>query len=624
MARTRTAKPDDASTGPAQVTSPDAGARRSRRLRQDDVETSELPRSKRPRKSQENVEREPEDKDEAGDEDVATRENKSTRRRAGSNLRVHTLRKVAEDTHRRKQRASEANQSTKRVSRRSFALEKRRVPPRQDESPEPELQHQEDIYDVPVSPPRGSQPRPSASQDESEETGSNPEDELFVPQEEASDADLYEEPTRVGNEHDEETPEETPEEAEEQPSPSIQKLRDIVVDMGPAAPVAEPTDFTYPDDHYIFDSPTGDEKTASAPYKSHTLKYMTELMSGSGWARGISPHTAGSLPKSKVSREFWDDFVFLKSFWSGMPRAPYFDEQCDYLHNDDLASRAKKAIKRIDSFVSLTVERAKKTSNGFEELMPPKPLTKDLYENIIPMLIATLNSVFQSGVAGKQQWLGTFTKSTLQIMQRLLAWTHRLYVTMMDSLAKRPRDQTGTQRKSREKLSRYLVDLKVEFKNLDAELTAAPWRKRAHEERVRRALEAQERQRVQEEERRRWQRELVDRQIAERFAHRATPAQQTQAAQQTSTARHNQGKQPAAAPQGTSQQDGGDDDSWSFSADKHLLKILMSNPKVQPQFLAWELDRSIDDVRDRVELLKQAARTNAANKGTPLPAFAAT
>ncbi|KAF4821016.1 hypothetical protein CGCSCA5_v003414 [Colletotrichum siamense] len=623
MARTRTAKPDDASTAPAQVTSPDAGARRSRRLRQDDVEMGELPKPKRPRKSQENVEQEPEDQDEAGGEDVATRENKSTRKRAGSNLRVHTLRKVAEDTHRRKQRASEANQTTKRVSRRSFALEKRRVPPRQEESPEPELQHQEDIYDVPVSPPRGSQPRPRASQDESEETGSNPEDELFVPQEEASDADLYEEPTGVGNGNDEEISEETPEEAEEQPSPSIQKLRDIVVDMGPAAPDAEPTDFTYPDDHYIFAMPTGDEKTASAPYKTHTLKYMTELMSGSGWARGINPHVAGSPPKSKVSREFWDDFVFLKSFWSGMPRAPYFDEQCDYLHNDDLASRAKKAIKRIDSFVTMTVERAKKTSNGFEELMPPKPLTKDLYEKIIPMLIATLNSVFQRGVAGKQQWLGTFTKSTLQIMQRLLAWLHQLYVTMMDSLAKRPRDQTGTQRKSREKLSRYLVDLKVEFKNLDAELTAAPWRKRAHEERVRRALEAQERQRVQEEERRRWQRELVDRQIAERFAHRATAAQQTQAAQQTSTARQNQGLQPAATPQGTSQQDSGDD-SWSLEADKHLLKILLNNPKVQPQFLAWELDRSIDDVRDRVEVLKQAARTNAANKGTPLPAFAAT
>ncbi|KAF3810151.1 hypothetical protein GCG54_00002603 [Colletotrichum gloeosporioides] len=624
MARTRTAKPDDASTGPAQVTSPDAGARRSRRLRQDDVEMGELPKPKRPRKSQENVEQESEDQDEAGGEDTATRENNSTRRRAGSNLRVHTLRKVAEDTHRRKQRASETNQTTKRVSRRSFALEKRRVPPRQEESPEPELQHQEDIYDVPVSPPRGSQPRPRASQDESEETRSNPEDELFVPQEEASDADLYEEPTRVGNGHEEEISEETPEEAEEQPSPSIQKLRDIVVDLGPAAPDAEPTDFTYPDDHYIFAMPAGDEKTASAPYKTHTLKYMTELMSGSGWARGINPHVAGSLPKSKVSREFWDDFVFLKSFWSSMPRAPYFDEQCDYLHNDDLASRAKKAIKRIDSFVSMTVERAKKTSNGFEELMPPKPLTKDLYEKMIPVLIATLNSVFQRGVAGKQQWLGTFTKSTLQIMQRLLAWIHRLYVTMMDSLAKRPRDQTGTQRKSREKLSRYLVDLKVEFKNLDAELTAAPWRKRAHEERVRRALEAQERQRVQEEERRRWQRELVDRQIAERFAHRATAAQETQAAQQTSTARQNQGLQPATTPQGTSQQAGDDDDSWSFEADRHLLKILLNNPKVQPQFLAWELDRSIDDVRDRVEVLKQAARTNAANKGTPLPAFAAT
>ncbi|KAL0941868.1 uncharacterized protein CTRU02_204631 [Colletotrichum truncatum] len=618
--------------------------RRSRRLRHDTdvLEDPELPQPKRQRES-------PRSGGEAShtnvkDGRVRSIEKKTSLKRLDTNLRVNTPRRAADNTQRtqKRQQSERAYRGPQQLTRGAERPQPTTLSSTQDISLNYELDKLFDVYDVPTSPPPNPQTQKlGASYQEVEVVGSDPEEELFVRQEQHDDTRLYDDPTIIGASEEAGQKEAQAGEAanqEEPPPASTQQLADFLVDMGP--PQEAPNkhvDIAYPDDCFIFNAPTGEDGSTAATLKSSALKHMVDLMSGTGWAQhvGISTIHAGSTQlRSNWNRPYWEHFVFLKNFWQCMPRAPQFSEQCRYLHTSEDAAKAKESIREVDEFVRATVQRAKKITRGHEEIMPPKPSTKDLYEKIIPMLVYTLHGVFLRGVESKvYSWRGRFTKPTLQIMERLLAWLERLHTTMMDSLKRRPRDQTGSMMTSRSKLARYLVDLKVEIKGTVAEIDAAPERKRIYKERLWQAIEREERARQEEEERKRRQRELVDRQIAERLSRTWSglshpeapqPSQETRynASQQTAASRQLQASEPTTRPGMDLAELVDQDESWSLEDDKRLLKILRTTSKVELQYLAWEFDRSINEVSDRVELLKHAAREAAINKNKPFPEFA--
>ncbi|KAF6808704.1 hypothetical protein CSOJ01_07376 [Colletotrichum sojae] len=481
--------------------------------------------------------------------------------------------------------------------------------PRKHRPPPPE----EDIYDQPQSPqpppdeetpnpPQGPQQPPDDSIWDPPESPPHPGDaapDAEEPEIQEGDTHLYNEPTMVGERAEEEADAgaEGDDDAngEELPADATRTMREFVGDLGPPEPSGEPNDGPYPDDTFMFDPPAGDYAISTAFIKSHSLKHMVELMSGVGWARrGVAHSLNQGNCRSGRTRQYWEHLTRVRDFWEAMPRAPLFDDQAEYLRSvEEAAAAARESVAKIDEFVRLTARRAGKPFKGDEESRPPQPFVRDLHDRVIPMLVHTLYGAFSRGTGSDQTpWRGRFAKPSLQIMTRVLAWVERLYEAMQKALARTPRMQQGSQRRSREKLAGYVTGLKVELEQALAEAEAAPERRRLQEERARRLLEAQERDRRQEEERKRQQRELVDSRIAERLRTYVEASQQ----------------QPET--------------DWTEEEDHRLLQIIKKHPDVDVRVLAWEFERGVEDVRERVARLKQGARDYAASIGRPPPRFA--
>ncbi|KAF6842983.1 hypothetical protein CMUS01_02561 [Colletotrichum musicola] len=472
---------------------------------------------------------------------------------------------------------------------------------------------EEDIYDPPQSwpppadedthnPPQSPQQPPDDSIWDPSESPPHPGDaapdaELSEIQE--GDTHLYNEPTVVGERAEAAT--DTGAEGDDDANgDATRTMREFVGDLGPPEPSGEPNDGPYPDDTFMFDPPAGDYAISTAFIKSHSLKHMVELMSGVGWARrGVAHSLSHGNCRSGRTRQYWEHFARVRDFWEAMPRAPLFDDQAEYLRSDEEAAAARESVAKIDEFVRVTARRAAKPFTGDEESRPPQPFVRDLHGRVIPMLVHTLCGAFSRGTESDQTpWRGRFAKPSLQIMTRVLAWVERLYEAMQKALARTPRGQQGSQRRSREKLAGYVTGLKVELEEALAEAEAAPERRRQQEERARRLLEAQERDRRQEEERKRRQRELVDSRIAERLR----PYVET--------------SQPQPEPEREPETD------WAEEEDHRLLQIIKKHPDVDVRVLAWEFERGVEDVRGRVARLKQGARDYAASIGRPPPRFA--
>ncbi|KAF6821479.1 hypothetical protein CPLU01_12461 [Colletotrichum plurivorum] len=478
----------------------------------------------------------------------------------------------------------------------------------------PQPPPEEDIYDPPQSP---QQPPDEETHNPPQSPQQPPDDSIWDPPERSphhgdaapdaeepskiqeGDTHLYNEPTMVG-ERAEEAEEAGAEGDGDANGDATRTMREFVGDLGPPEPSGEPNDGSYPDDTFMFDPPAGDYAISTASIKSHSLKHMVELMSGVGWARrGVAHSLSHGNCRSGRTRQYWEHFTRVRDFWEAMPRAPLFDDQAEYLRSDEEAAAARESVAKIDEFIRVTARRAGKPFKGDEASRPPQPFVRDLHDRVIPMLVHTLYGAFSRGTKSDQiPWRGRFAKPSLQIMTRVLAWVERLYEAMQKALARTPRGQKGSQRRSREKLAGYVTGLKVELEEALAEAEAAPERRQQQEERARRLLEAQERDRRQEEERKRRQRELVDSRIAERLRPYVEASQQQ--------------PEPPAEPE----------TDWAEEEDHRLLQIIKKHPDVDVRVLGWEFERGVEDVRERVARLKQGARDYAASIGRPPPRFA--
>ncbi|KAK1984155.1 hypothetical protein LZ30DRAFT_821234 [Colletotrichum cereale] len=467
--------------------------------------------------------------------------------------------------------------------------------------------------------------------------------------ENGGDEQLYDDPTIVGLPPSAQTEgraiENTVHGAEPQSSAATERLRRLVVDMGPAPPEpSDEADESYPDDHLIFNKPTGKDRVAAAPIKSHSLKSITELMSGNGWKNSLkSTFTANQERLSKRTRPLWNELCELKVFWEGMPRAPLFDQQCDYLHSDkEDAINARQCIKNVDRLVSAVAEKAMKPSSGEESDMPPPRFVVDLYERIVPLLVDILEIVFRKGSdLGRSWYTGSFTKTMLHIMQRVAAWIERLYEAMQASLARRRlMEQSLSKRSSRGKLGEYLRGFKSELEQTWEKADEIIEQQRRYDEKLLllRARREQEQRELEEVKRR--QRELCDRRLNEHLRRGAVqsaqveaslsqrppqlmPSSQPQPSQRTS--RGTQRAAPARTEPGDRAETAGVGPSkpWPEDDAKRLLRILTTRPWMEMEALVWEFERSEEDVRAMVGLLKRSARTYAASKGKAVPAFAA-
>lgn len=505
-----------------------------------------------------------------------------------------------------------------------------------------EVRIPDDIYDVPLSPPARREPArelPNAPSQEQQvvnwtdlETG----DGLFVEQEahdpetDDADAQLYNDPTILGTpppaqqtEEDQHLDDAAPE-RDLQSTAETEQIRRLVVDLGPAPP--EPSAGSagaHIDDRFIFDAPEGEDRLASAAIRSYSLKSITELMGGTGWTQSRVDTRVDMATKleqlSKWSRPLWDQVYQLKRFWEEMPRAPQFGEQCDYLHSSsDEASGARLAIKKVDKIVREIAKKARKTSNGDESDMPPSRFVVDLYEKIIPLLVIALEAVFRKGTdLERSRYNGRFTKTTLQLMQRVVAWIEILYEAMQVNLARRrQKEQTFSKKLSREKLGEYLRGLKLEFRKTWKKTDQAIERQRTYEARLQEMRATQERERHEIEEARRRQRELCDRRLEEYTSRLAAERPQKEA---RSSRRTNRGTQRAMTVQSKEE---GPSRPWREEDATRLLQILTARPKTDLQALAGEFERSEEDVAAIVALLKQSARTYAASRNKQVPAFA--
>ncbi|GKT57868.1 hypothetical protein ColTof4_09850 [Colletotrichum tofieldiae] len=520
----------------------------------------------------------------------------------------------------------------------------------------------EDIYEFQASSPRKRKPEEEASSgylkaraytSRDFETG----DGLFVEQDvddadvDGGDEQLYDDPTIVGLPPSAQTREEGQPtgdavyESEPQSSAVTEQVRRLVLDMGPAPP--EPSDEAddgYPDDRLIFNAPTGQDRVAAALIKSYFLKSMAELMSGTGWTRSREEITLVTNKEhlSKRTRPLWNELCHLKDFWEGMPRAPLFDQQCDYLHSDDEdATSARLSITNVDMLVRAIAGKAKQPSRGDESDMPPSRFVVDLYERIIPLLVSTLESVFRKGAdLERSRYTGRFTKTLLQIMQRVVAWIEKLYEAMQASLIRRRlKEQSLSKTISRGKLGDYLRGFKSELRQTWEKADAVIERQQRYEEKVALLRARREREQREFEEARRRQRELCDRRMEEHMRRVAIeraqgePSSSQYPASQQPSQRHpsqrtSRGTQQAALAR-TEPEDRAEmakaepSRPWPEDDAKKLLRILSTRPRIEMEALVWEFERNEEDVKAMVELLKQSARTYAASKGKEAPAFAA-
>ncbi|OHW97368.1 hypothetical protein CSPAE12_03942 [Colletotrichum incanum] len=676
-----------------------SGTRRSKRLGHVDIEDIKDFEALRTRKRQrsenrsegddQNHEEEDQDHDKEqdqdhGEDDAPSRAlavptapratDRPNRRQTRTNLRVDTLRKAANNTHRtniRNAKETKASRAPDRISRETRSTRIARNPrgpsPSEldmlgDHDPAAETEPVEDIYEFQASSPRrckseeetSSRYRKARAYNSRDfETG----DGLFVEQEvDAADEDggdeqLYDDPTIIGLPPSAQTREESQPaddavyESEPQSSTATEQVRRLVVDMGPAPP--EPSDEAddgYPDDRLIFNAPTGQDRIAAALIKSYFLKSITELMSGTGWTQSREEITLATNKKhlSKRTRPLWNELCHLKDFWEGMPRAPLFDQQCDYLHsNDEDATSARLSIINVDKLVRAIAEKAKQPGCGDESDMPPSRFVVDLYERIIPLLVSTLESVFRKGAdLERSRYTGRFTKTLLQIMQRVVAWIEKLYEAMQASLIRRRlKEQSLSKKISRGKLGDYLRGFKSELRQTWEKADEVIERQQRYEEKLALLRTRKEREQREFEEARRRQRELCDRRMEEHMRRVAIeraqgeppssqypasrrpsqrhPSRRTSRDTQQATPARIEPEDPAAIAKA------GPSRPWPEDDAKKLLRILSIRPRIELEALVWEFERNEEDVKAMVELLKQSARTYAASKGKEVPAFAA-
>ncbi|KAK1970765.1 hypothetical protein LY78DRAFT_652650 [Colletotrichum sublineola] len=617
---------------------------------------------------------------------------RSDRRQARTNLRVATLRKAANTTQHKNSRSSkvakalQAPGNTSRENRltRSARNPREARPPGfvmlGDSEYAAETEPVGDVYDFRASSPRKPKSQETAASRPRNRRVYTPQDfengnGLFV-QQEVDDADengedenegdenekdgtgadetredvqLYDDPTIVGLPPSAQTGQATEDVvhvAGPQSSAATEQLQRFVTDMGPAP--SEPSDEVddeYPDDRLIFNMPTKQDRVAAAPIKSYSLKSITELMCGNGWTKSRESITLITNKErlSKRTRPLWNELCHLREFWEGMPRAPLFDQQCDYLHSDNEdATSARQIIKNVDSLVRAIVDKAKRPSHGEESHMPPPRFVVDLYERIIPFLVDILGVVFQKGAESERLWYtGRFTKILLQIMQRMVAWIERLYEAMQASLARRRLlEQSLSKRTSRGKLGEYLRGFKSELRQIWEETDEFIERQQRYEEKLLQLRARKEREQRELEEARRRQRELCDRRLHEHLRRGAVqttqietsssqyPSQLAPSSQLLSSQRTSRGTQ-RAAPARTEPGDRvdtadvGPSEPWPEDDAKKLLQILTTRPWIEMEALVWEFERSEEDIQAMVELLKRSARTYAASKGMAVPAFAA-
>ncbi|KAK2061001.1 hypothetical protein LY76DRAFT_590873, partial [Colletotrichum caudatum] len=467
--------------------------------------------------------------------------------------------------------------------------------------------------------------------------------------ENGGDEQLYDDPTVVGLPPSAQTHQATEDAAHgagPQSSAATEQLQRLVVDMGPASP--EPSDEgeeEYPDSHFIFNKPTRQDRVATAQVKSYSLKSITELMGGNGWtkSRKRTAPVTNPVQLSKRTRPLWNELCHLGEFWEGIPRAPLLDQQCDYLHSDDQdATSARQTIKKVDGLVSAVVDKAKQPSRGEESDMPPPRFVVDLYEDIIPFLVEILEIVFRKGAeTERSRYTGRFTKTLLQIMQRVVAWIERLYEAMQSSLARRrSMEQSLSKRTSRGRLGEYLRGFKSELGQAWEKTDVLIKRQQLYEEKLLLLRARKEREQRELEEARRRQRELCDMRLHKRLKRRSDqiaqieaslsqhPSQMAPSSQPQSSQRMSRGAQqaaPARIEPGDRAETAtvGPSEPWPEDDAKELLRMLTTRPWMGMEALAWELERSEEDVQAMVELLKRSARTYATSKGKEVPAFAA-
>ncbi|GKT46376.1 uncharacterized protein ColSpa_06557 [Colletotrichum spaethianum] len=581
-----------------------------------------------------------------------------SRRQTRTNLRVDTLRKAANNTHRINSRGVEEAKSsgaTNPSSRETRSSRKARNSHEPGLSklnePASEAKPVDDIYEFQASSPRKRKPEEETSSGYRKgraytsrdfDTG----DGLFVVQEEddaddGGDEQLYDDPTIVGLPPSAQTREEgqSTEDAvhdnEPQSSAATEQVRRLVVDMGPAPP--EPSDEDddgYPDDHLIFNPPAGQETIAAAPIKSNFLKSIAELMGGTGWtqSRGEITSAAHKAQFSKRTRPLWNELCHLNNFWEGMPRAPLFDQQCDYLHSDDEdATSARLSVRKVDGLIRALADKAKQPSHGEESDMPPLRFVVDIYERIIPLLVHILESVFRKGAdLERSRYTGRFTKTTLQIMQRVAAWIEKLYEAMQVNLIRRRlKEQTLSKRISREKLGGYLRGFKSELEQAWRTADEVIECQQRYEQRLLLSKTRKDREQREFEEARRRQRELCDRRLEEYLRRTAVERAQIEASSsQYPSQRTSRGRQQATLARTepvdrAEMANAGPSKPWPEDEAKRLLRVLSTRPQIEMEALVWEFERSEEDVKAMVELLKQSARTYAASRGRQIPAFAA-
>ncbi|KAF9876300.1 hypothetical protein CkaCkLH20_06243 [Colletotrichum karsti] len=631
----------------------EVGARRSRRLMQDEPDEVGLPAVKRRRRRTKSVNEEPE---EEAEDALETSDGASSRRDNASDAR-NMKRRQGND-----ERANRRTAETLQPKRRSRSTRSRqRIAQSPDRSPTEPEKRVEDIYEVPDSPPRRTRRTAKAVQDG---PYSDPEDELFVRQDEHSEEDLgenehsemehdeedeeengttglYDEPTRGGGNEEEE---ESSEDEDQPPLPTLSQLRNDLPEMDESASIlpdgdsAGPVDIAYPDDHLLFNAPVGDDRITAVSMRSKALKSMAELMSRAVWKR-----TSSEL-LSKWIRKYWEDVISLQFFWENMPPAPDYAGQCDYMHSGEDAAEAKASIERLDELVESIVEHARVTSPDDDDL---EDITSDLRGKIIPKLVTILCSVFRLGICGNpQRWRAMVTNPTLQIMHRLLAWIKYLYGAMMKGSKTMNKGKAET--KAHLQLGRYMQELHVEFDEALRELRDIPIRKREYEERRRQQLETEERNRLRAQELRNRQYEIAAQRIRERFGPPgaeplhgsqsaqtswSTASQQTQSSEQTQASfstlvfsqqesQRTQASSLTSIPPRMSLAELDGDDSWPAEKRMELLKVLMKTPTTRNKHLSFYFECSEEEVRDVREGLKRAAREHAINRNETVPEFA--
>ncbi|TDZ58375.1 Protein P200 [Colletotrichum trifolii] len=584
-------------------------ARRSRRLQQDGnpLDAVELPPTKRRRRSQDLSDNEVED-----DRSIPV-EQPRTQKTAKPSPRVEMLRRVADNTRRLNDRstievAGEAvKKPGRRRSRKSTVLSGKDAELPLEPAPAPKSEPELEM-----------EPEPEAEAESEPETSPEPEPghELEMELEPEAEAESEPEPDAEPEPEAESEPESEPEsearsEIEVLPSPEPEDAVDVY-----DVPLS-PGEVGWTDSQRAFPPPQAadrveEENEPSVPradaaddstglYDDPTIHGALAQQEDEGWTNKaiLSTVNASSTQlRSKRGQGIWEHLTLLKRFWEQMPRAPDFNQQTEYLHNHEDAEKARQSIRAVDRFVEESVHGANKAAPGIEAMMPPKPATVDLYSQIIPVLVYTLKSVFKRGVTtDKSPWRGIFNRLNVQIMQRLLAWVEQLYGVMLKGLERRPRDQLGSQKISRGKLRPYVAELKAELDMVLEEIVAAPRRLQEQRERARYIREQREKFRQEEDERRRQQREFVNSQITQRLTSAATNPEE-----------------PPEEPQG--------DRKWTDDEYANLLRKLLREPKTDLKVFAWQCQRTMDDVRGMVEVLKQCCREQAAAQNREVPEFA--